>query len=139
MITMGIDANWDKTDSATHVRAGRHKFLIDDDNGGKGPNAMQFMLSGMAGCLIGVGLMVAGEMGLDIGKIACRVEGDIDPAGYTGKDASVRPGCQEIRMTMEVKSPEPAEKIRDWLAVTEKRCPVRDCVANATPVKVVLK
>ena len=139
MNTMRIDANWDKSDSATHVRAGRHKFLIDDAGSDKGPTAMHFMLSGMAGCLIGMGLMVAKEKGLDIGKIACRVEGDLDPAGYTGKDPSVRPGCQEIRMTVEVESSEPAEKIRDWLAVTEKRCPVRDCVANATPVKLTLK
>lgn len=138
MNTMRIDASWDKSDSATHMRAGKHRYLVDDA-GDKGPTAMQLMLSSMAGCLIGMGLMVAKEKGLDIVKFGVRVEGDLDPAGYTGKDPSVRPGCQEIRMTVEVESPESDEAIRDWLATAEKRCPVRDCVANATPVKLILK
>lgn len=86
-----------------------------------------------------MGRVVAREKNLDITHIRCRVEGDINPDGMTGKFPEVRPGCQEIRMTVEVDSPEPEEKIREWLDEVEMRCPVRDCVANATPVKVALK
>lgn len=143
MLTMRVETDWLSGGDGVQARAGLHRMVMDEPKamGGTdlGPNPMQFLLSGLGGCFIGVGRIIAKEKGLDISHIRCRVEGDINPDGMSGKDPSVRSGCLEIRMTVDVDSPESAEKIAEWLDEVEKRCPVRDCVANATQVKVALK
>lgn len=143
MITMRVEANWEAPQSASYARAGMHKIILDEPvaMGGEdlGANPMQYLFSALAGCTIGMGRMVAKEMELDIKRITCRVEGDIDRDGLTGANPDIRPGCQEIRMTVSVDSAEPKETIAAWLAIVEKRCPVRDTVANATPIIINLK
>ena len=143
MITLRVEANWEKAKSASYVRAGKHQIVVDEPaaTGGEdlGANPMQYLLSGVAGCFIGMGKIVAKEKGLQINNIRCRVECDINPDGMTGKDPSIRPGCQEIRMTIEVDSPESPDKLQDWAHTTEGRCPVRDTVAHGTTIKTTLK
>lgn len=144
MITIRVDADWQPEVSGTQVRAGRHRLIIDEPKsvGGdedKGPNPMQYLLAGVGGCLIAMGRLVAKEKGYAVTHIRCRVEGDIDPAGMMEQAPGVRPGLQEIRMTLEVDGPESPERIREWLDITERRCAVRDTVANGTVVKVALK
>ncbi|MCD8352451.1 MAG: OsmC family protein [Planctomycetaceae bacterium] len=141
MITLRIEANWEKNKSATYVRAGQHQIVVDEPLalGGEdlGPNPMHYLFAGMAGCFIGTGKALARQMDLSINSIRCRVEGDLSPESRSGDDPTARPGCVEIRMIVTVDSDEPEEKIAKWLEIVERRCPVRDNVANATPVKMV--
>ena len=143
MLTIRADTEWVGGRPGTTVRAGKHHVMMDEpqSTGGDdlGPNPMQFLLAGIGGCLIGMGRLVARERNLSISRIRCRVEGDVNPDGMTAADPAVRPGCQEIRLILEVDSEESNETLRDWLETVERRCPVRDTVANATPVTVRLR
>ena len=138
MLTMKVETNWENGTPGIHARAGMHKIVMDEAkaNGGDdlGANPMQHLLSSLGGCFIGIGRMIAEEMRLELGRIRCRVEGDIDRDGLLGKDPNVRPGCQEIRIAVEVQTDEPAERVQAWLGKVEARCPVKDIILNPTPV-----
>lgn len=143
MLTFKVESNWEAGKPGTRSRAGKHEIVIDEpvSAGGNdlGPNPMQYLLSSLGGCFIAMGRMVAGEMGLKIDHMRCRVEGDINPDGLAEKDPAVRPGLQEVRLAFDVKSAEPADKIAAWLKKVEKRCPVKDCLEHPVTVKVVEK
>lgn len=143
MLTMKVETNWESGTPGIHARAGMHKIIMDEAkaNGRNdlGANPMQHLLSSLGGCFIGIGRMIAEEMNLKLDRIRCRVEGDLDRDGLLGKNPNVRPGCQEIRITVEVKSDEPEERIRAWLETVEARCPVKDIVLNPTPVIIAQK
>lgn len=140
MITLRVETDWEEGKPGMHARAGMHKIVLDEAkaNGGDdlGPNPMQYLLSSLGGCFIGMGRMVAEEMGLKIDHIRVRCEGDINRDGLLGKNPAVRPGCQEIRLAVTVKSTESAENLREWQEKVEARCPVKDCLLNPTPIAV---
>ncbi len=143
MLTFKVESNLDSSEHAIRTRAGKFEVIIDEPKaaGGSdlGPNPLQYLLSSLGGCFIAMGRMVAGEMGLKIDHMRCRVEGDLNPDGLAEKDPKVRPGFQEIRLEIEVKTAEPADKMQKWLEKVEKRCPVKDCLVSPTPVKVTKK
>ncbi|MCD8140674.1 MAG: OsmC family protein [Planctomycetaceae bacterium] len=115
MVTIRIEAQWEKNQTATHIRAGQHQMVVDEPPalGGEdlGPNPMQYLFAGMAGCFIGTAKALARKMDLSINAIRCRVEGDIVPESRTEGDPAARPGCVEIRMIVTVDSDEPEETI----------------------------
>lgn len=140
MITFKVETNWENGKPGMRARAGKHEIIMDEpkSNGGDdlGPNPLQYLLSSLGGCFMAMGRMVAGEMKLKIDSMRCRLEGDLNPDGLAEKDASVRPGYQEIRLSIQVVSSEPDDKLKTWLEKVEKRCPVKDCLVNPTPIKV---
>lgn len=132
--------SWIAPEPPVHVKVGKHNYIIDDpeSSGGsdKAPSALQYFISSLGGCFIGMAQMIAGEMGIQINGVECRIEGDIDLAGLTGKDEQIRPGLQEIRMWMKVVSPAPAPRIKELVSLVEKRCPVKNCFDTPVPIKV---
>jgi len=58
------------------------------------------------------------------------LEGDLDTAGFLGKDANVRKGFQEIRYKIHIDSPSPQENIDKLATLIEERCPVSDTLAG---------
>jgi len=49
-------------------------------------------------------------------------------------DSGIRPGFQEIRVTVHIKSKASQEKIAELMALVESRCPVGETVLHGTPV-----
>lgn len=134
-----VETHWEGKPSI-EARAGKHKFVLDEPESGGGtdlgPNQLQYLLASLGGCFTAMGRLVAKEMGLKLDSIDTKVEADLDPAGLLGKDPKVRPGFQEIRLQVQVKTGEPADKMATWLETTKKRCPVEDILAHPTPIKV---
>lgn len=125
------------------VTAGKFKMIIDEPPhlGGTddGANPVEYVLAALAGCLNVVGKMVAQEMGFEINALSFDLEGELDPAGFMGKSKNVRPGYQQILVTVDVDSNADEQTLKKWLETIEMRCPVSDNLANATPVKITLK
>lgn len=76
--------------------------MVDEpaDLGGTdaGPNPVEYVLAGYAGCLNVVGHLVAKEMGMELKKFAVEVAGDLNPARFMGQDTPERAGFQQIRV-----------------------------------------
>ena len=143
MLTFKVEANWENGTPPIKIRAGKHEVIIDEpvSAGGTdaGPNPLQMLLSCLGGCFIAMGRVVAKEMNLKIDHVRCRVEGDVNPDGMMEKDPKVRPGLLEVRLSVQCKSSEPADKLKAWVAKVEKRCAVKDVIMNPTPIKVVME
>lgn len=110
------------------------KVIIDEalEEGGtnKGMNPMELILCGLGGCQSIMITSLAKEKQIDIKDVWIDIEGDIDPDGFMGL-SDVRPGYQEIRYTMHIKSDSPKDKIKEFIKLVETRCPAMDTIKNA--------
>ncbi len=129
-----------KSNAKTVVDARGFKIIIDEPQalGGtnEGPNPVEFVLGALAGCLNVVGNMVAQEMGFSFDSLEFKIEGDLDPAKFSGTSDTGRAGFMEIRASVIVKTDADDETLKQWIAAVEERCPVSDNLANTTPVKI---
>ncbi|ACL69237.1 OsmC family protein [Halothermothrix orenii] len=126
----------------TVVEARDFKIVIDEPEnlGGTndGPNPVEYVLAALSGCLNVVGHLVAKEMGFELKGIEFELEGDLDPAKFSGQDTDTRAGYQEIRVNIKPDTNADEDTLSKWLEAVETRCPVSDNLANATPVKISL-
>lgn len=115
-------------------------FIVDEPAalGGTdhGANPVEYLLAGFAGCLNVVGHIVAKEQGIVLKSLKIKVEGDINPARLLGLDNTERAGFQSIRIHLVPETDASPEALSAWLAVVEQRCPVRDNLANITPLQI---
>lgn len=126
----------------TIVETNGFKIIIDEPAsfGGtnKGPSPVEFMLAALAGCLNVVGNLVASEMNFIIKDFVINLEGDLNPNKFIGKSDKNRTGYQAIRVKLDVDSDCDSKTLEKWIKEVERRCPVSDNIANATPVKISL-
>ena len=123
----------------TVAKARNFEIIIDEPKNlqgtDQGPNPVEYVLAALAGCLNVVGHLVAKEMGFQLRNLNFQLEGDLDPAKFSGQDTDKRAGYQEIRVTIQADSDATPEQLRIWLAAVEARCPVSDNLNNATPIE----
>ena len=67
---------------------------------------------------------------MQVEDVEVHIEGDLDPDGFLGKNPNVRPGYEEIRYHIELKSPSPQENIDALLTHVDKVCPVKDTLTG---------
>ena len=115
------------------------KMILDEPKelGGtdKGMNPVEALLCALGSCQCIVAAAFAKQQGINLQEFWVELEGDLDTNGFMGK-SDVRPGFQEIRFKMHIKSDSPEEKVKEFAKFIEKRCPVGDSLANE--VKLVL-
>jgi uncharacterized OsmC-like protein len=98
----------------------------------RGANPVEYLLTGLAGCLT-TGLVAhAAARGIAIEEAECRLEGDIDLRGFLGISNSVKKGYREIRVSFRVKSDATSEELAELC----KFSPVFDTITSPTPVSV---
>lgn len=140
MQTISTDVTWDSGEKPIRAKSGAYSIVIDEPiaNGGtaQGPSPLQYFATSLGGCFIALARLAASEMGVSIDSIRCRVEGDIDLNGLTGKYPDIRPGFQALRMKLDIRSKEPADKIKAIVEEAEKRCPVKNCLDKPVPISV---
>jgi len=94
-----------------------------------GMNPVELLLSALGGCMAVLVPAFAAEHGLQIDDVSISLEGDLDPDGFLGR-SDVRPGFQDIRVKLNVKSPEPRERIEELMELVFERCPVKDTLCG---------
>ncbi|ALJ18920.1 OsmC family protein [Microbacterium sp. No. 7] len=123
---------------ASRVRAGRYEFVVDEPAplGGDdvAPNPVEYALGALIGCQIVVYRLYAEVLGIPFDDIRITAEGDLDAARLLGKDDTVRPGFQAVRLRVELTGPESAERYEQLRSAVDANCPVGDLFQNATPV-----
>jgi uncharacterized OsmC-like protein len=114
------------------------KIIMDEPEslGGTdtGMNPVEGLLVSLGSCLTIVGMAFAKSKGIDLQDIRVDTEGDLDPAGFLQGKEGVRPGYQEVRFTIHIKSDSPEEKLREFQKFMESRCPVSDTIGVGTTV-----
>ena len=94
-------------------------------------NPVELLLSALGGCIAVLVSAYAQEQGLQIDDLSVDLEGDLDSDGFTGK-APVRPGFQDIRVKVNVASPEPQHKVNELIELALERCPVKDTLSGVS-------
>ena len=105
----------------------------------RGPNAVELVLQALAFCY-GVGYVAnAAARGIEISSLEYEVEGDFDVRPFLGMDGP-RPGFTAIRATSRVSSPNAGrEQLEELCQYVQDTSPVRDIIANPTPVETTLE
>ncbi len=111
-------------------------ILLGDDHG---PNPVEFVLHGLAGCLSTTFVYYAAAQGVKIEAIDYTLEGDLDVRGLLGISKNVRPGFQNIRVTFHVQSDAPMEKLIELVKLAQMRSPVFNTISEPVPVQVELE
>ena len=122
----------------TLVKARNFSFTVDEPQnlGGTdhGPNPVEYVLGALAGCLNVVGHLIAQEMGFVLRGLDITIEGDLDPAKFSGQSTDSRAGYQDIRVVLKPDTDADQETLDKWLKDVGIRCPVSDNSSNTTPV-----
>ena len=122
------------------VNSRQFKLIVDEPAGlggtDHGPNPVEYLLAGYAGCLNVVAHLVAKEQNLDIRKLAIEVDGDINPSRLFGQSNDDRAGFKIIRVNISIDADADQPVIDKWLKEVENRCPINDNLRNPTPVEI---
>jgi uncharacterized OsmC-like protein len=113
-------------------------FTIDEpeeiDGQNQGPNPLEYLLAGQAGCLNVTGHQVATEMDINIDDLELTIEGEFNQAAFAG-NIDDRTGLQDIEVSMTVDAEADEDIIEEWAERVEARCPVSDNIKNETSVE----
>ncbi|GAA4486146.1 OsmC family protein [Microbacterium panaciterrae] len=122
----------------TEIRAGKHRFLVDEPAGLAGddaaPSPVEYALGALVSCQVVVFRLYAQALGLTIDDIEITAEGDLDVRKLFGIDESGRAGFHDVRVRVDVTGPNTVEEYEKLRAVVEEHCPVLDLFANSVPV-----
>lgn len=109
--------------------------LLGNNNG---PNAVEAVLHALASCLAVGFIYNAAAQGIRVEGLSFDLEGDLDLHAFLGLSNTKRPGYENIRLTYQVKSDAPREKIIELCNYVQATSPVLDIIRNPVPVSVEL-
>lgn len=99
-----------------------------------GMNPVEMILCSLGGCQTICASAFAEKMGIELEDFWVDLEGDIDLDGFMGVPG-VRPGYQNIRFNMHIKSNASEEKVKEFVKFIEKTCPVGDSLGNGVKLE----
>lgn len=98
-----------------------------------GPNPVELLLTSLGTCQAIALTSFAPKFDVLLDAVRVQVEGDIDLTGFLGT-ADVRPGFQELRVTLHVSTDASQEALDALVAYTDTHCPVGDTLSKGTRV-----
>lgn len=117
-----------------HVRAGNHRFVIDEPGalGGtdRAPNPIEYALASLGSCQAITYRFWAEKLGISFDRLCIEVDGDIDFRGLLGLSEEVRPGFESVRIAVRISGPASQETYQRLHAEVERHCPMLDVFRN---------
>ena len=105
---------------------------------GSGPTVCEGCMGALAACLTQTMVAHATSRGMQLQGIDIDVEGAVDMRGFAGISNDVRPGAQQFRVKINIKSSSASKEQLDELREIGKRfSPAFDTLTNGTSVVVV--
>ena len=101
----------------------------------RAPTTVEYVLHALAACLTGTIAYHAAARGIAVESMETTIEGDLDLHGFLGLDGDVRPGYEQLRVTIRVTGDVGDDQLA-VLAGLVGYSPVRDIVANPVPVAI---
>lgn len=112
--------------SVINYEGGKATFETDNPTfmGGHGtlPGPMHYCFFGLASCYTGVFAATASAMGIELNSLKTRVEADVNFSRVFG--LGDEPTMEEVRVTLQVETDAPEERVREAEALALERCPV---------------
>ena len=142
-----IDGGYSRTTIKGFYGAGQEDatrtepFTVDADEPpvllgrNRAPNTGEYVLHALAACVSGTIVYHAAARGIALDGLETTIEGDLDLRGFLGLDSSVRPGYEQIRVTIKVAGDFDDDQFAE-LATLTRYSPVRDIVSNPVPVAI---
>ena len=116
----------------------QHDFPDQLSGEGRGPTVCESCMGSLAACLTQTIVAHATSRGIQIDSIDIDVEGDVDLRGFTGISNDVRPGAQQFRVNMNIKSNYASkEQINELYEIGKRFSPAFDTLTNGTSVVLV--
>jgi uncharacterized OsmC-like protein len=103
------------------------------------PNPVETILAALGSCLTVGFAYNAAAWGIDLESLEISLEGDLDLRGFLGISDKVRPGYQNLKVTVKVKSDASSEKLRGLYEHVQRTSPVGDIIGNSVPLTLVLE
>ena len=126
----------------TEIRAGKHRFLVDEPGALAGDDAaaspVEYALGALVSCQVVVFRLYAQALGLTIDEIEITAEGDLDVRKLFGIDETGRAGFHDVRVKVDITGPDSVEQYENLRQVVDAHCPVLDLFANPVPTSGVL-
>ena len=101
----------------------------------RAPNTVEYVLHALAACVSGTIVYHAAARGIALDGLETTIDGDLDLHGFLGLDSSVRPGYDQIRVTITATGDFDDNQFAE-LASLVRYSPVRDIVSNPVPVAI---
>jgi uncharacterized OsmC-like protein len=87
----------------------------------QGPTVCEGCMSALAACLTQTMVAHATSRGIQLDNVEIAVEGEVDMRGFAGISDKVRPGAQQFRVNMNIKSSSASKEQLDELREVGKR------------------
>lgn len=117
-----------------HVRAGGHRFVIDEPAalGGtdRAPNPIEYALASLGSCQAITYRFWSEKLGIAFDRLCIEVDGDIDFRGLLGLSDEVRPGFETVRISVRISGPASQEAYERLHGEVERHCPMLDVFRN---------
>jgi len=142
-----IDGGYSRTTIKDFYGAGQddatrtEPFTVDADEPpvllgqNRAPNTVEYVLHALAACVSGTIVYHAAARGIALDGVETTIDGDLDLHGFLGLDGSIRPGYEQIRVTITVAGDFDDDQFAE-LATLVRYSPVRDIVSNPVPVAI---
>jgi len=122
------------------VKVRQFQLTVDEppDLGGedRGPNPVEFVLTGLVGCLNVMAHLIAQEMQLPLRSLEIEASGTLNPDRLFGKSTTDRAGFKHIEVVLRADSDADTATLDRWLETIRSRCPVSDNLTHPTPVDI---
>ena len=129
--TQKIDGDWLLSEGNPQFRAEisfeAGKMILESDQpknmggGGTRPGPMHYCFFGLVSCYTATFAAMASQMEITLSKLRVKLEGNLNFSRVFG--LSQEPIMEEIRITLEVESDAPREKLEEVEKLAYERCP----------------
>lgn len=131
--TIDVAGRWQR---GTHTQVEARTFSLDVDEppalGGAdvGANPIEYVLTGLSGCLSVVVQAVAAELDITVTGLESRASGDLDLRGFRGT-ADVSPHFQSVDLDVTLTTTATPEQVAELRRQVTARCPVLNLITDA--------
>lgn len=127
-----------ETPTKSTVTARDFELVIDEpeDMGGQndGPNPLEYLLAGQAGCLNVTASQVAKDMDLVLEDLEVEIAGEFDVDAFQTERPDEHVGVRNIEVRMDVAADADEATLEEFGERVEQRCPVSNNIAQATAI-----
>ncbi len=122
--------------AADGVRVNREPVAAGSvPHAGGAPAPVEFALAALVSSQLATYRHRADELGIPLDDVEVEVEGELDARGFLGITEGIRPGFDEVRITVAPQGRAPAGDYVRLLADVDARCPVLDLFRTPPTVR----